>query len=148
MHLVIGEYLDRKLDFGQLQLIDQVLYMAYFYVKTSKDAIFTSSNITECFDLAQMHYPTNIPARLKELSKKKKIIPKPNGYSFQREVFKKLEDEFGSSKPKKQVSHNLKTLLPKISDEQKKNFFSSDSSLILWASQCSSYGLRLFSLLK
>src|SRR3989304_6332686 len=122
MRLLIEGYLDRKPDFGQLSLIDQIMYMAYFYVKTSKDIVFTAQNIEECFEIVHLHTPTNMPARLKELERKRKIIPKSNGYSFQRETLKNLDDEFGVSKPKKQVSHNLRTLLSKISVEQKKGF--------------------------
>lgn len=122
MKLIIDEFLDKKEDFDKLSFTEQIKYLAYFYIKVTKDPIFTTRNINDLFDLAQINRPSNIPDLFNQLVKRKIFIKKKNGHVFHRTEFKSLDKEFSGNLPKKQVSKSLRNLVPKIKDSHKKKF--------------------------
>jgi hypothetical protein len=122
MRAVISEFIDKKPGFSDLDLIDQVKYMSYFFVKTTKDPIFNAKNIEECFDLADIIKPKNVSDMLAKICKKGLFVPKEKGFSFQRDEFNKLEQEFSQNKPQIKILKNLEMLLVKISDANQRKF--------------------------
>jgi hypothetical protein len=96
--------------------------MSFFYTKVSGGLEFTAKNILESFQLCHLKTPTNISSRLSELCKKGKIIKQSDSYVFLRDIYKILEKEFSNSAPRKEVSNQLRTLLPKISNKMQNGF--------------------------
>ena len=122
MRILISELLDKKPDFCSLSFFEQVKYMAYIYVKTNGDSIFTPKNISDSFDLVHLSKPVNISDTFNKLVKKNVFIPQQNGYVLHRDHHVNLESEFSIDKPKIKMSKALRDLVPKINDENKKKF--------------------------
>jgi len=98
MEILISKFLDKKPGFSDLSFMEQVKYMAYFFVKVKKDTIFTPKNIDLFFKLASLPKPKNISDMFNKLVKKDVFVPSQNGFVFHREEFRKLEEEFSESK--------------------------------------------------
>ncbi|MFH1840162.1 MAG: hypothetical protein ABH849_03360 [Nanoarchaeota archaeon] len=124
MMLLIEEFLDKIEDFESLPFIEQIKYMAYIYVKTTKDSIFTPKNIIEFFEIAHLHQPTNMSDLFRKLSDKKKkvFVSFKGGYMLSRKTFKEIDSEFGVGIKKRKTSKTFKDLLNKIKDKNESNF--------------------------
>jgi hypothetical protein len=114
MEVQLSDVLDRKPEFSKLSQIDQVKYMAYFFIKIKKDPIFTPKNIKDFFDLASLPHPSNIHACFNELRKRDILIQNKNGYKLHRDIKRKLKEEFSTSKQDKKVSKTLRAHLKKV----------------------------------
>ena len=113
----IHDFLDRIGNFGDLPFIEQVKYLAYIYLKTTGASRFRPKNINECFESVHLSKPTNTHAIISRLVDKRVFIRKGDGYAIHRTHFKRLESEFVGGKPKRRVSKTLRSLLPKIADD-------------------------------
>lgn len=122
MQVMISDYLDKKQDFCSMSYIEQVKYMAYFFVKISEDQVFQSKNISHFFYLARIDKPANVSNMFTILKKRKVFIPVKGGYFFHRDEFRLLEEEFSKNKPKVKISKTLRSLLQKMKDENKRIF--------------------------
>jgi hypothetical protein len=129
MRVIINEYIDKIEGFADLPFTEQTKYLAYCYVKSTKDDLFTPSNIGNFFELASLDKPKNISDIFQKLSNRKKgnkiflkRDAKRNLYSFERTVFKQLETELSGESPARKISTTLRKLVPKIHDKQESEF--------------------------
>ncbi|MCW8965768.1 MAG: hypothetical protein OQK82_03645 [Candidatus Pacearchaeota archaeon] len=129
MKVIINEYIDKIEGFVSLPFTEQTKYLAYCYVKSTKDEFFTPSNIIGFFELASLDKPKNINDIFQKLSNRRKghkiflkKDAKRNFYSFERTVFKQLEEELGGESPARKISATLRKLIPKVQDKQESEF--------------------------
>lgn len=94
MKVIISDFIDKKPNFSSLSQAEQVKYLAYCYIKYTKDEIFTTQNIKTYFELANLPPPKNISDVFKKLKEKNVFIPFQNGYILHRDVLKELDNEF------------------------------------------------------
>jgi len=124
MQVQLSDFIDKKSGFSSLEFVAQVKYLAYFYVKLTKDPIFTARNIRNYFDLADVVKPKNVTDLCNHLVGKKVLVDVKNGYKLHRDTFQQLENEFSADKPKQTVSKKLRDLLPKVTKIDNRNFLS------------------------
>jgi hypothetical protein len=117
MKVIINEYIDQIENFCNLPFTDQTKYLAYCYVKSTKDDLFTPKNIKTFFELGKLKEPKNIPDIFNKLSEKKNPIFLKRGanYTFQRDAFNEMEDKFNKNEKKQDV---------KVKDVNFENLFS------------------------
>ncbi|MDD5473842.1 MAG: hypothetical protein PHU34_06800 [Candidatus Methanoperedens sp.] len=94
MKVIISDFIDKKPNFSSLSQAEQVKYLAYFYIKTTNDEIFTPQNVKTYFELANLPKPKNIPDVFKKLKEKNIFISSQNGYILHRDALKELDKEF------------------------------------------------------
>lgn len=105
MRAIINEYVDKIANFSDLPFMEQTKYLAFCYVKSNNDELFTPKNIKDFFELANLKKPININDIFKKLSEQKKPIFLKRGanYTFQRNAFKEIEEELSGSQTKEKV---------------------------------------------
>lgn len=114
MKVIINEYIDRIDNFCDLPFTEQTKYLAYCYVKNTKDELFTPKNIKTFFELANLTEPKNINDIFKKLSHKKNpiFLKRGKNYTFHRNSLKELDEIFhikssGSQEVKKTTFKGL-----------------------------------------
>ncbi len=129
MKVIINEYINQIENFCNLPFTDQTKYLAYCYVKSTKDELFTPKNIKTFFELGNLKEPRNIHDIFNKLSDKKNPVFLKRGanYTFQRDTFKEMEDKFSKNKEKqddKVKEVNFENLFSqKLVERMKKDFF-------------------------
>lgn len=104
MRVIISEFIDKKPTFSSLPQTEQVKYLAYFYIKSTNDEIFTPLNVKNYFQLASLPQPKNLSDVFNKLKIRNIFIPFKDGYMFHRDVLKELDTEF--SKPEKEIGED------------------------------------------
>ncbi len=94
MRVIISEFIDKKPTFSSLPQTEQVKYLAYFYIKSTNDEIFTTQNVKTYFELANLPIPKNVSDIFNKLKTKNIFIPFKNGYVLHRDILKELNNEF------------------------------------------------------
>jgi len=124
MNAIVHKYIDKIDNFEQLPFTDQVKYLAYCFLKTKEENFFTPKNITNIFRRAHLKEPSNINDLFKKLSDREQpiFLKRGKNYIFQRTVFKKMEEEFSTSKSKQKISLSLRKLITKINSKEEANF--------------------------
>ena len=122
MRVQLSDFIDRKEGFSSLDLIEQVKYLAYFYVKLTNDPIFTTRNVKDYFNLADLPQPSNVTDLCNKLVGKRVFVATDKGYKLHRETYRELRNEFSANKPKKRASKKLRDLLPKVKLDENRNF--------------------------
>lgn len=124
MKVLIHEYIDKIENFDKLPFTEQVKYLAYCYVKNTKDELFTPRNIKDFFELANLQEPANVNDIFIKLCDRKNpiFLKRSSNFTFQRSAFNKIEEEFSISKPKQITSANLRMLLKKIKNDDEARF--------------------------
>ena len=126
MRVIIDEYIDKIEGFSKKPFVDQTKYLAYCYVKSTKDKLFSPKNISDFFEIADLQKPKNISDIFLKLSDPKRknqiFIKKGDVYSFERTAFNEIETEFGKEGPSRKISATLRKLVSKIIDKQESDF--------------------------
>jgi hypothetical protein len=122
MRVLLSDFIAKKDGFSSLDYLDQAKYLAYFYGKIKQDPIFTTRNIKDYFELADIAQPKNVTDLCRNLAAKKIFIPAGGGYKLHRDTFYELEGEFSDEKPKQKISNKLRELVSKTSQEDNRNF--------------------------
>lgn len=126
MKVIIDEYIDKIEGFSNLPFTEQTKYLAYCYVKITKDKFFTPKNIKDFFEIVNLKPPKNINDIFQKLSDSKKknniFLKRDNNYLFERTTFNELEEKLSESRPKQKISTTLRRLVQKIKDEQEAEF--------------------------
>ena len=93
MKIIIDTYIDKIEGFSDLPLTEQTKYLAYCYVKNTKDELFTPKNIKTFFELGNLKEPRNINDIFKKLTDRKKpiFLKRGKNYTFHRTAFKEIE---------------------------------------------------------
>lgn len=118
----LEDFVDKKVDFSKMPQTEQVKYIAFFYMKSSDNTIFTPKNIADSFDFVSLKKPGNIHDVFIKLVKKGVFLPRKVGYVFHRDIMSNLEAEFQMSKPMKIVSKTLRDFLGKTKDPHREAF--------------------------
>jgi len=103
MRIIIDEYINKIDGFADLPFTEQTKYLAYFYVKNTKDELFTPKNIKTFFELASLPEPKNISDIFKKLSDKKKpdFLKRGPNYTFHRNTFREIEEKINGNHEEK-----------------------------------------------
>jgi len=122
MRALVSDLIERKDQFSSMDYIEQVKYLAYFFIKLTKDTVFTARNIKDYFDLADLPHPANVADLCNKLAQKQVFLISGKGYKFHRDAYQELENEFSQDKPKAKASKKLRDLLPKVALVDNRNF--------------------------
>ena len=111
MKVIIDEYINQIENFCELPFTDQVKYLAYCYVKNTRDELFTPKNIKTFFELGNLKEPRNIPDIFNKLSDKKNpvFLKRGSNYIFHRDTFKELENQFTKQHKKRDYTEKEST---------------------------------------
>ena len=123
----IKEILYEKEGFFDFGINDKICAISYLQTFFSGEESFSPKDVRMIFESLKDSVPTNIPARLGELSKPKvkRLISLGKGrYKLYKKEEEKWEDYFSINKSPKQVkiSKDLEGLLKKVKDQNSKEF--------------------------
>jgi len=116
--------IDKVDGYDYLTQKEKVKTISYFYCISNQVDLFTASSIKECFEKNSLEVPANINRELSSLvsSKPPILIKKSNGYSFQRNSKKHLDEIFLAEKHSKEISLTLRDIVPKVNVIEQRNF--------------------------
>lgn len=123
----LNDFLSNIKDFNNLKPRYQVNYFVYFLTIVEESKGVWPSNVQECFKLTDLHVYSYIAQylniRSKLLKNQKPIfIRDRHGYHLERSHKIEIEKKLGLEKIKREVSKTLVDLLPKITDENERDF--------------------------
>jgi hypothetical protein len=122
MKVQLSDLIINKEEFTSLGFLEQAKYLAYFYVKITGDPIFTTRNIKDYFELADIPQPKNVTDLCRKLAEKEIFLSANGGYKLHRDAHHELELEFSNEKPKQKVSKKLRELVSKTSQKDNREF--------------------------
>lgn len=89
----IEQFMDRKEGFDNLRFIEQIKYLAYFYIKSTGKTTFSPSDIGRVLRLVSLQSPKNVSDMCLKLYHKG-IFVRDTGFGINHKIFKDLEKEF------------------------------------------------------
>ena len=119
--------INQKQDFGKINKSEQTKYLAYFFVRITRQNIFNTEDISPLFTLVGVSQPENVRDILNKLRERSILIYTGTGFSFHRDIFSELNQEFGSLSVQNRGSEGLSELRvrkihPEIIDASEKLF--------------------------
>lgn len=132
----IEDLLNKVEDFKALSQQKQVELVSYFYCIINDKTEFSSSEIKSFFTQEHLKPPSNISREISNLlqGKNSVLLRKGQGYVFHRDKWKQLNEQFLNNKHAREVSNNLRSLLPKIASQEQKSFL--DEAIICFEVKC------------
>ncbi len=98
----IETFIDMKEGFEDLSFMEQIKYLAYFYVKSTENREFTPNNIKQVLEMVSLPLPKNIQDLFNKL-RNKKVFVKNKAFSINRKIYRGIEKEFSSDIKEKDI---------------------------------------------
>ena len=120
----VTDFIDQVEDFDSLTNKEQVKLLSYFYCCANGKEHFSTTEIKNEFSSLKLNQPSNVSNELLLLSKLKPpvVLRDKEGWIFQRNARKKLDEIFQGSTHHRTISKTLRNLINEVNGSEQQKF--------------------------